>query len=96
LGEEFAKVQILMDQYTPLAAKASRRHNPINEVGVTTVNGIEDPAVIGTGNIRLIGAEDMTPQHLIDELPRGERFIFRHLYAGGISKKLYRLCRYGS
>ena len=95
LDEKFAAVRILMDQYTPMAAKASARHNPINQVGVTTVNGIEDPAAIGAGNIRLIGEADMTPQHLIDELPKGERFIFRHLYAGGISKKLYRMCAYG-
>lgn len=37
---------------------------------------------------------DMTPQCLIDELSGMEKHIFRKLYAGKISKKLYRLFKY--
>ena len=36
----------------------------------------------------------MTPQKYIDELRGGEKFVFRKLYAGGFSKKLYRLFEY--
>ena len=37
----------------------------------------------------------MTPKKYIDELHGAEKFIFEKLYAGGLSKKLYRLFEYG-
>jgi hypothetical protein len=37
----------------------------------------------------------MTPKKYVDELRGAERFIFEKLYAGGFSKKLYRLYEYG-
>lgn len=88
----FSAVSVLMDCYTTFAAKASKYKNPINQVGVTKVYGLDDPAVIGAeAGIPFVKAWEMTPQNLIDTLPKGERGIFRKLYAGGISEKMYRL-----
>ena len=36
----------------------------------------------------------MTPQKYIDEWKGCEKFVFAKLYAGGFSKKLYRLYEY--
>jgi hypothetical protein len=36
----------------------------------------------------------MTPQKYINQLKGLERFVFARLYAGSLSKKLYRLLEY--
>ena len=46
LFPHFEKVNLLMDCYTTFAAKASKYKNPINEVGVTNVYGIDNPMVL--------------------------------------------------
>ena len=87
LYSHFADVHILMDCYTEFAAKASKYKNPINDVGVTRVYGLDDPAVL-PGFLREHG---MTPDDLIGQLQGMEKRIFRSLYAGGVAKKMYRL-----
>ena len=72
----------------------SKYKNPINEVGVTQVYGIDDPAVWQTDSFALVGEREMTPQKYIDQLAGMEKKIFQKLYAGGFSKKLYRLFEY--
>ena len=92
LSGYFDRVQLLMDCYTELAAKATKYKNPINDVGVTRVYGLDDPLVLtdGTG-FRYLREREMTPTDLIDQLQGMERRIFRKVYAGSFAGKLYRL-----
>ena len=95
ITEHFVKVHLLMDCYTTFAAKASKYKNPINDVGVTEVYGLDDPEIL-TENTGLIFVKEheMTPQYLVDELEGIEKKIFQKVYGGGISKKMYRLYEY--
>ena len=90
LYARFENVQILMDCYTEFAAKASKYKNPINDVGVTEVFGMDDPKVL-PGFVR---EHEMTPQDLIDQLKGMEKRIFASVFAGGMAKKMYRLYEY--
>ena len=90
----FSRVRLLMDFYTPFGAKMSRRRNPANTVGVSEVFGIEQPEAVGAGVFASAAAREMTPKKYIDELKGGERFLFRTLYAGGVSKRIYRIFEY--
>lgn len=88
----FEQVELLMDCYTTFAAKASKYKNPINDVGVTEVYGLDDPRQLETANgLTYIKEYDMTPSYLIDELEGAEKVIFKKLYGGSISRKMYRL-----
>lgn len=87
----FAGVSLLMDCYSTLAAKLSRYKNPINEVGVTEVYGIDDPSAISVPTLDYVREHAMTPQCYIDELRGMEKFVFSSLYSGGFSRKLYKL-----
>lgn len=91
LTGRFEKVQILMDCYTEFAAKASKYRNPINDVGVTEVYGLDDPEVLTGETICFCKSHEITPQDLIDQLQGLEKKIFRKLYAGSIADKMYRL-----
>ena len=87
LYAHFTDARILMDCYTEFAARASKYKNPINDVGVTQVYGLDDPNSL-PGFLR---EHEMTPNHLIDQLQGMEKRIFRSLYAGNLAKKMYRL-----
>lgn len=91
LSRCFARVQCLMDCYSELAAKLSRYKNPINDVGVTEVYGMDDPTVLQGDGFVFVKGHEMTPDKYIRELSGPEQIIFKKLYAGGFSKKLYRL-----
>ena len=91
LCARFEKVHLLMDCYTTFAAKASKYKNPINDVGVTQVYGLDDPEELTGENFRFCKSHEITPQHLIDQLRGMEKHIFRKLYAGRIADKMYRL-----
>ena len=92
LREHFAKVQILMDCYTTFAAKASKYKNPINDVGVTVVYGLDEPKILEEGpGLSVIKKYEMTPEAMVDELSGVEKTIFKNVYGGKISKKMYRL-----
>ena len=95
INSHFEQVQLFMDCYTTFAAKASKYKNPINDVGVTKVYGLDDPEIL-TENTGLIYVKEheMTPQYLVDELEGLEKKIFQKVYGGGISKKMYRLYEY--
>lgn len=90
----FENIKLLVDCYTPLAVKLSKRRNPINEVGVNQVYGIDNPLIYQTKEFTYVKEHTMIPQKYIDELKGFERFIFSKVYAGGFSKKLYRLYEY--
>ena len=88
----FAEVYLLMDCYTAFAAKASRYKNPVNEVGVTTLYGIDDPEVLALEtDLSYRKEHDLTPDAMIRQLDRGEQAVFRCLYAGKLAKGIYRL-----
>ena len=91
LGDRFEQVSVLMDCYTEFAAKASKYKNPINDVGVTEVYGLDDPKVLDLGGFRLLREMEITPPDLIEQLRGMEKAIFKKLYAGSVSKKLYRM-----
>lgn len=87
----FEQLNVLMDCYSIMAAKASKYKNPINDVGVTRVYGLDEPKLLEQGRLAFAKEHSMTPQPYIDELKGGEKFIFSKLYAGGFAKRLYRL-----
>ncbi len=96
LCEHFEEVAVLTDCYSKLAARLSRIKNPINDVGVTQVYGVDHPAELTVSGLLFVQQHDMTPQSMIDQLPEKEQGIFRKLYAGKTSQKLYRLYEYHS
>ena len=95
LTNYFSSVYLLMDCYTTFAARASKYKNPINDVGVTEVYGLDDPKVLENNSLKFIKEHEMTPQSLINELKGIEKSVFEKLYAGSVSKKMYRLYEYG-
>ena len=94
LSSHFKKVALLVDCYTDMAARLTKYKNPINDVGVTTVWGLDDPAALQIGGLKFVSEHSMTPDRYIDQLKGAERSIFKKLYAGPFSKKLYRLYEY--
>lgn len=95
LAEYFEQITILMDCYTTFAAKASKYKNPINDVGVTEVYGLDEPRVLETEQgITFIKEHEMTPEVYVKELKGMERAVFKKLFAGKVSQKMYRLYEY--
>lgn len=92
LSKKFEHITLLMDCYTEFAAKASKYKNPINDVGVTQVYGLDDPHLLeeGTG-FCFVCEHEMTPEYLINDLQGLEKNIFKKVFAGSVSKKMYRL-----
>lgn len=97
LKEHFGRISLLMDCYSDFAAKASRYRNPINDVGVTEVYGLDDPQALArdTGLLYLM-EHTMTPEELIAQLKPWEQKLFRSLYAGKFASRLYRLYEFES
>lgn len=94
LYRRFDSISLLMDCYTTFAAKASKVKNPINDVGVTKVYGMDDPKTVEISGLNFVCEHEMTPGDLINELSGMEKSIFRKVYGGKMSKKLYRLYEY--
>lgn len=95
LGSHFSSVRLLMDCYTTLGAKLSKIRNPIQDVGVTQVYGLDDPLVPAQGTVmEFVKEHAMTPKDLMEDLQGMERRIFSAMYAGGLAKRLYRLYEY--
>ena len=88
------RVNLLMDCYTSFGAKMSKRRNPVNDVGVNTVYGIDDPLSLESGDVIYLKEHDMTPKKYINELKGLEKIIFSRFYAGGISKKISSMFEY--
>ena len=92
LGEYFRSVKLLMDCYSVKAAKVSKYKNPINDVGVTVVYGYDDPQeLVSRSKLVFVKEHDMTPKKYIEELEGVERFLYKKLYAGSISKSMYKM-----
>ena len=95
LRAHFTETRILIDCYTTFAANATKLKNPINEVGVTEVYGMDNPEILedGTG-FSFVKEHEMMPKAMIDLLNGIEKVIFKTVYAGRISKNMYRLYEY--
>ena len=95
LNAHFSEIRLLMDSYTLFAAKATKYKNPINDVGVTQVHGFDDPRELeeGTGFV-FRQSHDMNPADLVLQLPKRDRRIYRHVFAGSFADRLYRLYEY--
>ena len=97
LNRQFEHLFVLVDCYTPFAAKMSKMRNPINDVGVSSVFGLKSPQILEqTTGLNFVKEQEITPKHLIDELRGFEKFIFKLFYAGSLAKKLYKLYEYES
>lgn len=97
LTNHFNRVNILMDCYTDFAAKASKYKNPINEVGVTVVYGVDNPHILEEGTrLIFVKEHDMTPDELINELTGFEKVIYKKVFAGSFAKKMYRMYEFKS
>lgn len=95
LENHYNQIHILMDCYTEFAAKASKYKNPINDVGVTVVYGIDNPKLpVENTRLQFVKEHEMTPKALINQLKGTERFLFRKLFGGKLSKKMYRVYEY--
>ena len=94
IADRFESTAFLIDFYSVFAAKMSKYKNPINQVGVSEVYGIDHPQAMESGMLRFVCAHDMTPQAYIDQLAGMEKRIFQKLYAGKTARGLYRLYEY--
>ena len=94
LCEQFAQVNLLMDCYSKFSAKASKYKNPINEVGVTEVFGLDDPKELEHSGLSFLREHEMTPSDLIGQLKGTEKYIFKKVFAGSMAQKLYRMYEY--
>ena len=92
LEAKYAKVCILADLYTEFGARASKYKNPVNDVGVTKLYGIDDIGQVIRGlKIRFVREHTFTPAALVNELNPLERAVFRLLFTGRLYGKIYRL-----
>ena len=95
LSQHFSSAHLMMDVYTNLGAKLSKWKNPVTEVEVTTVYGLNHPTEpLGKSRIRYVREHSMTPPELVNQLAGMERILFRLLFAGGAAKKMYRMYEY--
>ncbi len=92
LKEKYTNLYILMDVYTEFGARASKYKNPVNDVGVTTLYGIDDiEAVLRNTGISLTAEHSFTPDYLVNELKPLDRAVFKLLFTEGLYRKIYRL-----
>ena len=90
LSEKYKSLHILMDVYTVLGAKASKYKNPINDVGVTTVWGIDDIQKVLTGTEIICKEEhSLTPDYLVKELNSSEQLFFKTVFSERIYRRIY-------
>ena len=92
LDQKYREIHLLMDVYTEFGVKASKYKNPVNDVGVTRLYGIDAIESVTDGlRISFVKEHSFTPPALVKELPPIERMIFRLLFTGSLYRKIYRL-----
>ena len=92
LDRKYKKLHILMDVYTEFGVKASNYKNPVRDVGVTRLYGIDDiESIICDLRIRYVKEHSFTPKALVNELAPLERLFFKMLFTGKLYRKIYRL-----
>ena len=88
LARHFSSVKLLMDCYTVFAARASKYKNPIQEVGVTQLYGIDRPETLESGTgLRFTAEKELTPDWLINQLTGFDHIFFRVVFTGAPAKK---------
>ncbi len=92
LRKKYQSLHILMDVYTKFGVRASKYKNPVNDVGVTKLYGIDNfqPILKNTG-IKLKAEHSMTPDRLVNELSGFDKFFFKLMFTGAMYRKIYRL-----
>lgn len=85
-------MHILLDVYTVFGAKASKYKNPVNDVGVSQMYGIDsvEPLLQGT-RLSFSAEHSFTPEHLVNELAGFEKWFFKLMFTGKMYRKIYRL-----
>ena len=92
LEEKYSELHVLVDVYTEFGAKASKYKNPVNDVGVTTLYGIDDIQDVLTGlRLRCKAEHSFTPARLVNELKPVDRVFFKMMFTGRSYGKIYRL-----
>ena len=91
ISQNFEHVSLLMDCYSEFGAKMSKYKNPIHEVGVYEVYGLDEPEKLDHTGLYYSQSYNMTPDCLIDELEGMDHVIFKTLYSGRTAKKIYKL-----
>jgi O-methyltransferase involved in polyketide biosynthesis len=92
LQAKYKAVHVLLDIYTVFGAKASKYKNPINEVGVTQVYGIDDiHALVSDTGLRVVQECNMIPSHLVNELNGFDKVFFQRMFTGKTYQKIYRM-----
>lgn len=92
LQDKYDKLHILMDVYTEFGAKASKYKNPVNDVGVTKLYGVDDiEGLLNNLKVHLKKEHSFTPKKLVDELNPFDRAFFKMMFTGKIYGKIYRL-----
>ena len=95
IAQKYENARVLIDCYTELAAKLSKRGNPVKDVGVTNVYGMDEPHILtGETGLMFVKEWELTPTYMIEELQGFEKKLFKKLYAGSFSKKLYKMYEY--
>ena len=78
--------------YYSFAAKLSRYKNPVNEVGVTTLYGIDAPMMLTSQTLLKLKQEHtLAPTYLIDELRGFDRAFFKMVFSDRMVRRFYRL-----
>ena len=92
LQEKYGELHVLADVYTVFGAKASKYKNPVNDVGVTQLYGIDDIQDVLTGlRLQCKAEHSFTPARLVDELKPADRIFFKMMFTGKSYGKIYRL-----
>lgn len=92
LSEKYQEVHILMDVYTVFGAKASKYKNPVKDVGVSTLHGVDSIEQLLEGTkISLVTEHSFTPSHLVNELTGFDKYFFKLMFTGNLYRKIYRL-----
>ena len=92
LDKKYRELHILMDVYTEFGVNASKYKNPVNDVGVTKLYGIDAIGSIIDGlRIRFVKEHSFTPAALVKELTPIERMFFKLLFTGKLYRKIYRM-----
>ena len=92
LDQNYRTLHILMDVYTEFGVKASNYKNPVKDVGVTRLYGIDNIETIISGlRIRFVKEHSFTPKALVNELAPMEKLFFNMLFTGKLYSKIYRL-----
>lgn len=97
LDKKYAELHILMDVYTVWGAKASKYKNPVNDVGVTQLYGVDDvQTLLNNTKLRFKSEHSFTPNELVNELKSSEKLFFKIMFNEKIYSKIYRLYEFGS